>query len=47
MAELCTQLELHENQITEWKKQLLAHPADALEGGAKVVDLMPLHAKID
>ena len=49
MAELCNQFELHANQITEWKKQLLAHAADAFEGGAKsvkVVDLVPLHAKI-
>ena len=49
MAELCHQFELHANQITEWKKQLLAHAADALEGGSKpvkVVDLVPLHAKI-
>ena len=49
MAELCNQFELHANQITEWKKQLLAHAADAFEGGSKpvkVVDLVPLHAKI-
>lgn len=49
MAELCSHFKLHGNQITEWKKQLLAHAADAFEGGAnpaKVVDLVPLHAKI-
>jgi transposase len=49
MAELCSQFELHANQITEWKRQLLAHAADAFEDGAKVdkvVDLVPLHAKI-
>jgi transposase len=50
MAELCKQFELHANQITEWKKQLLAHAADAFDASpqtAKAVDLVPLHAKID
>ena len=37
MAELCNQFELHANQIAEWKKQLLAHAADAFEGGSKPV----------
>ena len=49
MAELCNQFELHANQIKEWEKQLLAHAADAFEGGSKpvkVIDLAPLHAKI-
>lgn len=44
MAELCNQFELHVHQITEWKKQLLAHAADAFEGGGKpvkVVDQVP------
>jgi transposase-like protein len=48
LAELCKQFELHPNQITECKRQLLEHAADAF-GGADApepVDLGPLHAKI-
>ena len=45
-AELCNQFELHANQITECKKQLLTHATDAFEGDSKpvkIVDLVPPH----
>ena len=48
MAQLCQEFDLHANQITEWKRQLLDRAADVF-GGAdrpKPVDLQPLHAKI-
>lgn len=49
MAELCSQFGLHANQITAWKRQLLAHAADVFDGAPaqkEPVDLVPLHAKI-
>jgi transposase len=48
MAQLCQEFDLHANQITEWKRQLLERAADVF-GGAdppKPVDLQPLHVKI-
>ena len=48
MAQLCEQFELHPNQISEWKKQLLERAAEVFDGGGvpEPVDLAPLHAKI-
>ena len=34
LAELCEQFELHPNQITEWKRQLLERAAEVFDGGA-------------
>ena len=49
LAELCKQFEVHPNQITDWKKQLLARATEVFSGGDMPddpVDLAPLHAKI-
>ena len=47
-AELCKEFELHANQISDWKQQLLKRAADVFGGGAsaEAIDLVPLHAKI-
>ena len=48
LAELCKQFELHPNQITEWKRQLLERAAEVFDSGprSEPVNLAPLHAKI-
>ena len=48
LVELAKQYELHPNQITEWKRQLVERASEVFSSGAAgpPVDLKPLHAKI-
>ena len=49
IVELSEQFDVHANQITQWKNQLLERASDAFDGqGAKEapVDVKTLHAKI-
>ncbi len=48
LVELAKQYELHPNQITEWKRQLVERASEVFFNGpaGPPVDLKPLHAKI-
>ncbi len=51
LAELAQQIDVHPNQITDWKKQVQERVADVFEAGnaapaAPRVDVKVLHAKI-
>jgi transposase-like protein len=52
LIEIAQQYEVHPNQVTEWKRQLLERAGEVFDGGSVAVkgrsepDLKVLHAKI-
>ena len=49
ITELSQKFDVHPNQITQWKNQLLDHASTVFEGGSSKepsVDVKTLHAKI-
>ena len=52
IAEIAQRHDVHPNEVTEWRRQLLEHATDVFDGGAgraaadPAVDLEALHAKI-
>ena len=49
LAELAQQFDVHPNQVTQWKAQLLEGAVEVFAGGAAsapVVDVKSFHAKI-
>jgi transposase-like protein len=50
LAELAQRFDVHLNQITEWRRQLVANAADAFGGDSErsepAIDVKALHAKI-
>ena len=49
VVELSEQFDVHANQITQWRTQLLQRAAEAFDGGgskASPIDVKTLHAKI-